>query len=135
MPRLICVFAGRSCHFVGFVTMRLKWTLCEYNGFQRLKMSYINPFGHENILWAILLLPGCIWKSIYHFILFHFLNCQILYNIKCCNIYLSPWMVRMLYASFMFAKISQNCIKSAQILGHSVHTYIHLQFYFNFISA
>ena len=25
MPRLIWVFAGRTCHFVGFVTMRLKW--------------------------------------------------------------------------------------------------------------
>ena len=27
MPRLIWVFAGRTCHFVGFVTMRLKWML------------------------------------------------------------------------------------------------------------
>ena len=25
MPRLIWVFAGRTCHFVGFVTMRLIW--------------------------------------------------------------------------------------------------------------
>ena len=25
MPRLIWVFAGRTCHFVGFVTRRLKW--------------------------------------------------------------------------------------------------------------
>ena len=25
MRRLICVFAGRTCHCVGFVTMRLKW--------------------------------------------------------------------------------------------------------------
>ena len=26
MPRLIWVFAGRTCHFVGFVMKRLKWT-------------------------------------------------------------------------------------------------------------
>ena len=25
MPRLIWVFAGRTCHFVGFVVRRLKW--------------------------------------------------------------------------------------------------------------
>ena len=25
IPRLIWVFAGRTCHFVGFVTRRLKW--------------------------------------------------------------------------------------------------------------
>ena len=27
MPRLIWVFAGCTCHFVGFVTMQLKWVL------------------------------------------------------------------------------------------------------------
>ena len=28
MPRLIWVFAGRTCHFVGFVTRRLKFYIC-----------------------------------------------------------------------------------------------------------
>ena len=27
-PRLILVFAGRACHFVGFVVLRLIWLLC-----------------------------------------------------------------------------------------------------------
>ena len=30
MPRLIWVFAGRTCHFVGFVTRRLKWDCILY---------------------------------------------------------------------------------------------------------
>ena len=29
MPRLICVFAGCTCHFVGFVMLRLKWLLLD----------------------------------------------------------------------------------------------------------
>ena len=39
MPRLIWVFAGRICHFVGFVTMRLKLSIK-----QTMVISNLEPF-------------------------------------------------------------------------------------------
>ena len=40
MPRLIWVFTGRTCHFVCFVMMRLKWSWwCQVNMNLRYKIS------------------------------------------------------------------------------------------------
>ena len=39
MPRLICVFAGRTCHFVGLVVRRLKYMCNKMNVISMLSIS------------------------------------------------------------------------------------------------
>ena len=53
MPRLIWVFAGRTCHFVGYVMRRLMNTkgyhcFCLYSAYN-WQMSPECPYNHENV--------------------------------------------------------------------------------------
>ena len=56
MPRLIWVFTGRTCHFVGFV---MRWLILQnvvcwmHAGYKFKQMTFWNffLFSHENIFW------------------------------------------------------------------------------------
>ena len=57
MPRLIWVFAGRTCHFVGFVTRQFKWLrLCRFSVFFQIVLSKKNHNSWSFCLMDIFLL-------------------------------------------------------------------------------
>ena len=50
MPKLICVFAGCTCHFVGFVTRRLK---CQIFAYQLLYLVFEHGLHDDLVSWDI----------------------------------------------------------------------------------
>ena len=58
MPRLIWIFTGRTCHFVGFVTWRLKWSWirdnCRYIFIILEMFALLNTRDHlkKSFLWG-----------------------------------------------------------------------------------
>ena len=81
MPRLICVFAGRTCHFVCYVMRRLKYIITFF--FTSLAFSKLRIFSYSMVLQACCKLPTFSKKLNQGRLLSSFLSMVVQYEPPC----------------------------------------------------